>query len=321
MSKRRTHEKFVEEVYRLTGNEYAILSPYITSKIKINIKHNICEYSYEVAPSDFLKGRRCPSCAGNKRKSTEEFKNEVYSLVNDEYLVISKYSNDKSEIVMQHVKCGNQYSAKPNSFLNGYHRCSKCIKSPIKSYTLVNNRTSPPFEKSLGFTFPDLVEEWSKKNSLNSYQVYSQSCKKAWWECKKCEHEWETRISTRTSKQQKSGCPVCSESKGEKQISNFLSLNKIRYEREYTFEDLKGTNDGLLRFDFAIFDELNNIKMVIEYDGVFHFKKVYSDDDHETIVTHDQIKNNYCKQSHLRLLRIPYWDFNKIEEILNKELQ
>ena len=34
----------------------------------------------------------------------------------------------------------------------------------------------------------------------------------------------------------------------------------------------------------------------------------------------DTVKNIYCQQNNIKLIRIPYWDFNSIEEILIKEL-
>ena len=34
----------------------------------------------------------------------------------------------------------------------------------------------------------------------------------------------------------------------------------------------------------------------------------------------DKIKNEYAKKHNWKLIRIPYWDFDKIEEILEKEL-
>ena len=34
----------------------------------------------------------------------------------------------------------------------------------------------------------------------------------------------------------------------------------------------------------------------------------------------DGIKNTYCEQKGIRLIRIPYWDFKNIEEILNSQL-
>lgn len=33
-----------------------------------------------------------------------------------------------------------------------------------------------------------------------------------------------------------------------------------------------------------------------------------------------RIKNKYCLDNNIRLIRIPYWNFDKIEEILLKEL-
>ena len=34
----------------------------------------------------------------------------------------------------------------------------------------------------------------------------------------------------------------------------------------------------------------------------------------------DNIKTQYCKDNNIKLIRIPYWDFDNIEEILKKEL-
>ena len=35
---------------------------------------------------------------------------------------------------------------------------------------------------------------------------------------------------------------------------------------------------------------------------------------------HDKIKDNYCKDKNINLLRIPYWEFNNIENILKDTL-
>lgn len=38
-------------------------------------------------------------------------------------------------------------------------------------------------------------------------------------------------------------------------------------------------------------------------------------------VNYDAIKTNYCKQNGIKLIRIPYWNLNNIESILDKELE
>lgn len=50
-------------------------------------------------------------------------------------------------------------------------------------------------------------------------------------------------------------------------INNLLIENNINYKKEYSFIDLKGIKGGPLRFDFAIFDDNNNLIELIEFDG------------------------------------------------------
>lgn len=70
------------------------------------------------------------------------------------------------------------------------------------------------------------------------------------------------------------GCPNCSGSKGEIKIRDFLDNLDLSYEREFSFEDLWGDCDRQLRFDFAVFNEDDSIKCLIEYDGIQHFKPI-----------------------------------------------
>ena len=81
----------------------------------------------------------------------------------------------------------------------------------------------------------------------------------------------------------------------------------------------------LLSFDFY-FPDYN---MCIEFDVIWHFEKVSwngCDDKQANIVfqntvKNDAIKTNYCKQNGIKLIRIPYWNLNNIESILDKELE
>jgi hypothetical protein len=327
MRKRRTEEEFVKEVFNLVGNDYTIVSTYINTRTKVKIIHNVCNHSYEVEPRDFFKGRRCPKCAGNIRKTTIEFKQQVYSLVKDEYLVLGKYVNDKTKILIKHVECGKEYSTKPNTFLNG-HRCPDCSRK--KALLSIKNRGNrqrimrykrslPPYEKSLGYLFPELNDEWSNKNHISVYQVYSHSNKKAWWKCRICGNEWETRISIRTGKQ-KSGCPLCNESKGEKRIRNYLKANNIPFIAQKDFDGLVGTGGGNLFYDFY----LPKQNILIEYQGKQHrefVKMIHLEEDNFIKqLEHDRRKNEYAKQNNIKLLEIWYWDFENVENIIHKEI-
>lgn len=109
----------------------------------------------------------------------------------------------------------------------------------------------------------------------------------------------------------------CLQSKGEFIIAELLSKNKIQYKKEYTFDDLRGVNGGLLRFDFAIFSE-NKLSHLVEYDGIQHYAKD-GDFYKENTQTHDVIKNSYCKKHNIPLIRLSDYSSITLEQLLNKQ--
>jgi len=163
---------------------------------------------------------------------------------------------------------------------------------------------------------PELCKEWDyNKNIKNPEEYVPNSHQKVWWICKECSHEWMSTIHNRNNG---NGCPKCNESEGEKKIDGILTQLKFPHDSQYTFNDLIGINNGLLRFDSSIFwdNEKIKLRMLIEYDGIFHYEKQYENDGFETIQIHDKLKNEYCKKNNIPLLRIPYWEFDNIENIL-----
>ncbi len=103
--------------------------------------------------------------------------------------------------------------------------------------------------------------------------------------------------------------------------------NSIKFIRQYRIAECK--NKRALPFDFAIFNE-NNSELIclIEYDGEQHFKPVrfigMSVEDSlkafETTKEKDNIKNDYCIVNNIKLIRIPYWDFKNVDQILKNEI-
>ena len=59
------------------------------------------------------------------RKTTEQFTNEVFDLVGNEYDVLGAYINAKEKILMRHNICGCSFDAIPSNFLSG-NRCPVC---------------------------------------------------------------------------------------------------------------------------------------------------------------------------------------------------
>lgn len=101
-------------------------------------------------------------------------------------------------------------------------------------------------------------------------------------------------------------------SKNEEKIVKILLQEKISFVREKTFQDLK---NGKFRFDFYLPKE----NICIEYDGRQHYDnasvKFFSEKESlEDRQYRDSIKNNYCKEKNIILIRIPYKDYNKLDK-------
>lgn len=105
-------------------------------------------------------------------------------------------------------------------------------------------------------------------------------------------------------------------SRGEEKIQKILNQLNIKYQTQYKFQNCK--DKRILSFDFYLPD----YNCCIEYDGIQHFEPGHFSEPYENIQRRDSIKNNYCKNNNIKLIRIPYYDFDNINiEYLQNKLQ
>jgi very-short-patch-repair endonuclease len=117
---------------------------------------------------------------------------------------------------------------------------------------------------------------------------------------------------------QGNGCPNCNESKGERSIAKYLDRNEISYYRQHKFDDC--LNIRLLPFDFYI----PKYRMVIEFDGKQHYEPVPHFgglESYNRLKINDKIKNDYCEDNYINLIRIRYDQIDDIYRILYENLK
>jgi len=121
------------------------------------------------------------------------------------------------------------------------------------------------------------------------------------------------------------GCPKCNRSKGELLIEEFLKSQNEQYEYQKRFKNCKNIDTGYqLVFDFY----LPNRNICIEYDGEQHFQPIkfqkmtqqQSVNKFQQTQKRDQIKDKYCKNNKIKLIRIPYQMKKEISNILSNVL-
>ncbi len=112
------------------------------------------------------------------------------------------------------------------------------------------------------------------------------------------------------------GCSICNESKGENKTLKYLETLNIEYIRQMKFDGCKGIRNRL-PFDFY----LPNLNICIEYDGEQHFfnKEIWGGEKKlKKTQQNDQIKNQYCLDNNIKLIRIRYDE--DVEKVLNESL-
>lgn len=282
---------------------------YKNTREKLKIKCWRCGEIFEQSFSGFRNSQHktCRKCryflGGQKKaKTTEEFKKEVYELEGNNYEVLGEYINAHTKIKMKHNKCGYEYYIEPNNFLDKNYRCPNC--NPKKK------KTHRDFIKEVYDLVGDEYTVLDRyKNTMDKLRIKHNICGYTW------------HISPNNFLQG-TRCPYCYRSKGEEEIAKILDINDIKYKEEYTFEDC--TYIESLRFDFYLFD----YNICIEYDGIQHFKPCgFGEKDEDEIMRkfnlvqkRDKIKNQYCKDNNIKLIRIPYYEFDNIENIINERI-
>lgn len=121
----------------------------------------------------------------------------------------------------------------------------------------------------------------------------------------------------------------CVSSKNEWIIKNHLQTLGIKYIPQYWFDDLRSPiTNWVLKFDVAVIDDDENIIFIIEYDGEQHeFGTRFSPDPKvneekfKKTQLYDKIKNEYCEEHNIDLLRISFRDKDNIIDIINNKLK
>lgn len=312
MAKAKTHKEYANELLNKFGDEYTLISKYINSRTRIIVRHNVCGNEFDAEPINLLKGKhKCKKCRiKNRTKTDEEFKEEVCRKYGNEYSILSKYTNSKTKIDVIHNLCGTKYSVSPNNFLRG-RKCPNCKK---KSISEKNGITLNDFK--------DRVFELYGDEYIVTDSVYTNAREKIKVTHNLCGNDIYITPDKLLNRGQE--CIYCNKlsrvSKGEKKIEKWLKDNEITYEREHTFDDC--VDNRKLPFDFAIFNKYDELILLIEFDGQHHFTSIElwgGDENLKDTQRRDKIKNDYCNNNNINLLRIPYWEFDNIDKILEEE--
>jgi hypothetical protein len=304
MSARKTTAQFIEDAQKVHGERYDYsLVEYVNSGKKVKI---ICKQHgpFIQVASSHLVGKGCSKCAGCYNPTTQEFIEKADEIHRGKF----DYSNVEyiKSYTLINIICKKHGFFKTQATRHltlkggGCRKCGSGIMSSAQSYN------TSEFRKLANSIHGD------KYDYLNVN--YKTSKSKVHIICKIHGPFKQTPNNHLNG----AGCPRCRASKGELRIEEYLKATGILFEAEKCFENCR--NKMRLPFDFYI----PSHNLLVEYDGKQHFIPVKGwggIDKFRIIKKRDQIKTRFAERHNIRLLRIKYTEYDRIEEILSEALK
>lgn len=271
-----------------------------SSRIYVKFTCGICGNECDAYFDNIKKGRGCKKCGINKRKrikyTTDYICRELYNM-GFIWLNKNEYKTTEDILVTQCTKCGKVSKSNVTNRIVSKRKCKKCA-----GYEKTLDELKQEIFELVGCEYDVLSEKY--------YNAYSELRLKH----KTCGNEYTTTAHSFLAGRR---CPICNASKGEGEIAKILDFNNIEYFRQYRFEECKLHLP--LPFDFYI--PKHNV--CIEYDGEQHYHIIEYFGGYEGFVTRvirDTIKNIYCENNNIKLIRISYLEFDDINNILTEQI-
>lgn len=278
--------KFLEKARSIHGYKYEYIN--LPNKLiysdYIDIKVGDIVYNQRVVKH--LSGK-CPE-KNTPIKTTNEFISQSKEIWGDRFdYSITEYIGANKKIKLIEKSTGNIIEQIPSLHLNG-HTCKK-----MKQDEFIN----------LSELVSDYIYLYDKCEYVNKTTKVTIICA----------IHGEFKISPFNHLNGGKICNKCLETKFVMEISKFLTKQKINFSRQHKFDDCK--NNQSLPFDFYI----TSMRTCIEFQNEYHFNT--SSKYYEILKTNDKIKNDYCEDNYINLIRIKHDEFDNIHHILWENLK
>lgn len=307
---------FKEEVESINPT-VKILSEYVDWNTNVQYLCLICNQIRYGLPSVLLYGGGCKNCAHIKRwdsrgrVTTEDYINKLTNAgTNDNVEIIGEYTGSHNYISCRCKIHNVEWESFACNILNGSATCPECALENIR---IAEAFSTEQFKERLNEILPHIKLHGEYVNCNTTTTFY-------------CEiHDMYFDAKPRTLLYGKTtGCPYCSETLGERRMREIL-VDKLsmNIQTQYSFPDCKYKNK--LKFDACDLDNM----ILFEYQGQQHYYPVdfagkgeeWAKEQFEINKTRDKIKDDYCKENNIPLIKIPYWEYDMMDSYIINELK
>ncbi|MFA1738007.1 hypothetical protein [Lysinibacillus fusiformis] len=285
----------------------------------VGIRHKcpVCgDENWKPTPANVLakKSTKCEKCnlkniAGHNKLTDIDYqkikKENGINIVN-----IEKYQDSSTRILHICPDCNKEWNVSPSHVLSkNSERCESCSYIYRSQKRLLS-------EEEIHQKVEELNCTWISGNYKGNDSLLTFKCE--------CGKNFRKRYSDFRNGWNR--CTICmkSLSTGEHAIKKWLEIHNIPFVHQQKFDDLRGKRKMPLSYDFAVYNEQGDIRCLIEYDGAYHFKPMYSfhkdkiiaEKSFEETQTRDKIKTVYAKKMDIPLIRLSGTQYKYLDKHL-----
>ena len=298
---------FLLEQLNLKAPNIELLENFEKLSDRVKCKCTIHNHIMERTISSILRNPNCYFC-GLEQLSRQALlsREEIEEKVNKKnpHIKLIKYNGAlDSNSVWYCTKHHKEFNKCYSTIISSESGCDECYKERMQLQCGVSKEE---FLKRLSLAHPEI-------KLIEGYTVYNSP---AQFYCEK--HKYYFTDIAKNVVLRNTCCAKGVKYSKQEEMCLILESWGYKIEREKVFQDCK--DKGVLPFDCYIKD----FNVVCEYDGEGHYMPInYNGCDIKTALQHfdyvrkhDEIKNEYCKQKNIPIIRVPYYEQDDMEYFL-----
>lgn len=264
-----------------------------TSNDKVLCRCNQCGFEGEIYTSNLSRSKMCRKCRTKyNTKPKIDLTGQRFGRLTVKHSVIQ---NNGHTAWLCICNCGNTVTVPTSHLRSGHTRSCGCYMRDRTSEANSNDLTGMKFGKLLALHRTD-------GHKTPAGQVLSE------YLCR-CDCGSEVSVLSMnllSGNTQSCGCIGCST--GEYKVGDYLLSHGVNFTKQYSFDDLRSSNGGLLRFDFALWNSDGSLNCLVEFNGEQHYypssrNTEFGKQQREET---DKLKIEYCKLNNIKLYAIRY---------------
>lgn len=292
---RLSNEEYQQKLDEYKVIEWVLVSDYEGGKKPVSLLHKGCgQVSTYPSAANVFRTKNCRFCDPTKfKKSSEHIEKDLKKLGLE---LVGNYVNDRTPVAIKYP-CGHIHTKTTTQVKQGSGlRCLLCeprtpqARTPLKQ---VNEQLL-----SAEFGRFEIVGEYAGVTNKTDIK------------CLDCGHV-EIGITPEAILKRAGGCQLCgklqnTESVNHRFVKRILFDLGLIFTTEKTFDGLVSERGFPYRFDFYLPEH----NLLIEYDGKYHDQLEYYE-------VADRVKDKFCADNNIRILRIDWKDKGIIQKILS----